>query len=105
MRKRISIVAIAVFATKFIWRFSDWISEWAGRFIGVRGVTSSYEAFVESYVGMYLAEGGLAGGSWSVAAHGHRANPFWHSLCVASQRFANPLGWRIAAGPEPKLTG
>jgi len=72
VKKCISIVAIAVFAIGFVWRFSGWISEWAGRLIGVRGVTSSYEAFVESYVGKYLADGGLVGiaGPWLLMATG-----------------------------------
>ena len=72
MRKCLSIAAVIVFAVGFAWRFAGWISEWTGRLLGTRGVTSSYEAFVESHVGMYLAEGGFAriAGPWLLMAAG-----------------------------------
>ena len=37
-----------------------WILEWIGRLLGARGLTSSYEAFVEGYVGMLMTDGSLA---------------------------------------------
>jgi ATP/ADP translocase len=32
----------------FAWRVVGWILAWVGRALGVRGIASSYEAFVES---------------------------------------------------------
>ena len=52
--------AIAILLLGVAWRFAGWILEWIGRLLGVRGLTSSYEAFVEGYVGMLMTEGSLA---------------------------------------------
>ena len=51
--------AIAILLLGVVWRFAGWILEWIGRLLGVRGLNSSYEAFVESHVGMLTTEGGL----------------------------------------------
>jgi len=59
VRKVISIVALAVLLAGVTWRFAGWILEWIGRLLGVRGLSSSYEAFVKSHVGMLTTEGGL----------------------------------------------
>ena len=55
-----AVTAIAILLLGVAWRFAGWILEWIGRLLGVRGLTSSYEAFVEGYVGMLMTEGSLA---------------------------------------------
>ena len=52
--------AIAILLLGVVWRFAGWILEWIGRLLGARGLTSSYEAFVEGYVGMLMTDGSLA---------------------------------------------
>jgi hypothetical protein len=42
-----AVTAIAILLLGVAWRFAGWILEWIGRLLGVRGLTSSYEAFVE----------------------------------------------------------
>jgi hypothetical protein len=54
------IAAIAIFLLGAAWRFGGWIAEWVGRLFGVRGLTSSYETFVQSYAGMLMSEGSIA---------------------------------------------
>ena len=65
---------------------------------GVRGVTSSDEAFVESYVGKYLADGGSVGiaGPWLLMATGLI---LFGILYAMPAKVPNPIGRRIAAGP------
>ena len=55
-----AVTAIAILLVGVAWRFAGWILEWIGRLLGMRGLTSSYEAFVEGYVGMLMTEGSLA---------------------------------------------
>ena len=55
-----AVTAIAILLLGVAWRFAGWILEWIGRLLGARGLTSSYEAFVEGYVGMLMMEGSLA---------------------------------------------
>lgn len=52
--------AIAILLLGVVWRFAGWILEWIGRLLGARGLTSSYEAFVEGYVGTLMTDGSLA---------------------------------------------
>jgi len=52
--------AIAILLLGVVWRFAGWILEWIGRLLGARGLTSSYDAFVEGYVGMLMTDGSLA---------------------------------------------
>ena len=52
--------AIAMLLLGVVWRFAGWILEWIGRLLGARGLTSSYEAFVEGYVGMLMTDGSQA---------------------------------------------
>jgi hypothetical protein len=57
MRKFISMTAVALVLLGVTWRFAGWILEWIGRLLGTRGLNSSYEVFVESYVPALMAEG------------------------------------------------
>lgn len=59
MRKFVFIAAITIFLLGVAWRFAGWIVEWTGRLFGVRGLTSSYEAFVQRHAEMLMAEGGI----------------------------------------------
>jgi hypothetical protein len=43
-------IAVTIFAIGFTWQYGGWLLEWVGRAFGVRGLTSTYEAFVESFV-------------------------------------------------------
>jgi len=67
-----SAAAIGFVLAGLVWRFAGWISEWVGRLLGIRGLTSSYDAFVESYVGMLMAEGSFTRilGPWLLMAIG-----------------------------------
>lgn len=60
MRRFVVIAAIVIFLLGAAWRFGGWIAEWTGRLSGARGLTSSYEAFVQAYAGMLMAEGSIA---------------------------------------------
>ena len=60
MRSFVAITAVALFLVGAAWRFAGWILEWVGRLLGARGLTSSYEAFVEGPVGALMADGGFA---------------------------------------------
>ena len=60
MRKFISITAVALVLLGVAWRFAGWIVEWVSRLLGARGLNSSYEAFVEGYAQVLMAEGSLA---------------------------------------------
>ena len=42
--------AIAILLLGVVWRFAGGSRKWIGRLLGARGLTSSYEAFVEAYV-------------------------------------------------------
>jgi hypothetical protein len=55
-----AVTAIAILLLGVAWRFAGWILEWIGRLLGARGLTSSYEAFVEGYVGTLMTDGSLA---------------------------------------------
>ena len=55
-----AVTAIAILLLGVAWRCAGWILEWIGRLLGARGLTSSYEAFVEGYVGMLMTDGSLA---------------------------------------------
>jgi len=56
----IAVAAIALILVGAAWRFAGWILELIGRLLGLRGMTSSYEAFVDSSVGALMADGSLA---------------------------------------------
>jgi len=60
VRVFVAVAAVALFLVGAAWRFAGWILEWVGRLLGVRGLTSSYEVFVESSVGALMADGSLA---------------------------------------------
>ena len=60
MRKFVSFAAVALIFLGVVWRFAGWILEWIGRLVGTRGLNSSYEAFVEDYARMLMAEGSFA---------------------------------------------
>jgi hypothetical protein len=57
MRRIASIIATACFAIGFIWQYGGWLLEWVARAIGVRGLTTTYNAFVEGFVITLMAEG------------------------------------------------
>ncbi|HET9536265.1 MAG TPA: hypothetical protein VFP43_13120 [Mesorhizobium sp.] len=59
MRSAVSLIAIAIFAVGFVWQYGGWLLEWIGRFIGTRGLSSSYDAFANSFVAPLLAEGSI----------------------------------------------
>jgi hypothetical protein len=61
MRSAVSLIAIAIFAVGFVWQYGGWLLEWIGRFIGTHGLSSSYDAFVNSFVATPLAEGSIIG--------------------------------------------
>ena len=67
--------AIAILLLGVVWRFAGWILEWIGRLLGARGLTSSYEAFVEGYVGMLMTDGSLAKIARPMVVDGRRADP------------------------------
>ena len=54
----LAAIAVAIFALGFAWQYGGWILEWVGRAFGVRGISSSYEAFVESFAAS-VGAGGL----------------------------------------------
>jgi hypothetical protein len=56
VRKFISIAAVALVLVGLAWRFAGWI----GRLLGMGGLGSSYEAFVEGYARILMAEGSFA---------------------------------------------
>jgi hypothetical protein len=45
--RKFSIAAIAILLVGVTWRFAGWILQWIGRLLGMRGIASSYDAFVE----------------------------------------------------------
>ena len=59
MRSAVSLIAIAIFAVGFVWQYGGWLLEWIGRFIGTRGLSSSYDAFANSFAATLLAEGSV----------------------------------------------
>lgn len=72
MRSAVSLIAIAIFAVGFVWQYGGWLLEWIGRFIGTRGLSSSYDAFVNSFVATPLAEGSIVRiiGPWLLVGAG-----------------------------------
>jgi len=72
--------AIAILLLGVVWRFAGWILEWIGRLLGARGLTSSYEAFVEGYVGMLMTDGSLAKMLRPMVVDGRRADPSCRTL-------------------------
>ena len=78
-----AVTAIAILLLGVAWRFAGWILEWIGRLLGVRGLTSSYEAFVEGYVGMLMTEGR---NSRPMVVDGRRADPSCRTLFAGPQR-------------------
>jgi hypothetical protein len=60
MRRIASIIATTCFAIGFVWQYGGWLLEWVGRALGVRGLTTTYDAFVGEYVTALIAEGSFA---------------------------------------------
>jgi len=60
MRKIVLLVAMVIFAVGFVWQYGGWSLEWIGRLAGRRGLSSSYDAFVDSFVSTLAAEGSFA---------------------------------------------
>ncbi len=58
MKTFVAIAAVALLVVGATWRFAGWILEWVGRLLGARGLTSSYEAFVEGSEAL-IADGGF----------------------------------------------
>jgi hypothetical protein len=57
MRRIASIAATTCLAAGFVWQYGGWLMEWVGRALGVRGLTTTYDAFVGGYVTALAAEG------------------------------------------------
>ena len=86
MRSAVSLIAIAIFAVGFVWQYGGWLLEWIGRFIGTRGLSSSYDAFANSFVAPLLAEGSIV-----------------RRIDTSLQRFVNSKDILMACG-EPHQT-
>ena len=50
MRRIASIAATTCFAVGFVWQYGGWFLEWVGRALGVRGLTTTYDAFVGGFM-------------------------------------------------------
>ena len=63
---------MTIFVVGFVWQYGGWLLEWIGRLFGTRGLSSGYDAFVNSNVATLLAEGSLVGivGPWLLMALG-----------------------------------
>jgi hypothetical protein len=48
MRKVMSIAAVTVFASGFIWQCGRWLLRWSGYGLGLRDIPGSYNSFVEN---------------------------------------------------------
>lgn len=57
MRRIASIIATICFAIGFVWQYCGWLLEWVGRALDVRGLTTTYNAFVGEYVTVLITEG------------------------------------------------
>ncbi len=60
MRKALSITAMTIFVSGFIWQFGRWLLRWAGYGLGLRGLPGSYNAYVESLAAKIVNDGNIA---------------------------------------------
>ena len=60
MRKALSIAAMAIFVSGFVWQCGRWLLRWAGYGLGLRGLPSSYNSFVESVAAKIANEVSIA---------------------------------------------
>ena len=60
MRKALSIAALTIFLVGFIWQVGRWLLRWAGYGLGLRDLSGSYNAIVESIAVMIVKEGSVA---------------------------------------------
>ena len=80
MRRIVSIVATVCIAAGFVWQYGGWLLEWVGRALGVRGLTTTYDAFVEGFVGELMAQGSVTRifGPWLLMGTGLIVLAFLH---------------------------
>jgi hypothetical protein len=57
MRRIVAIVAMVCIAAGLVWQYGGWLLEWMGRALGVQGLTTSYDAFVDGFMAELMAKG------------------------------------------------